>query len=154
MIGENYDHYRELWIADYRHKVMEEPKQKVEGAFNWMALFLGFVWFAYRRMYGFVFCIVMFFVGLSFVAKLYDLDIIAMLAVWLGMAICSKDLYLSHLVVGARKISALPNRERQERFLRWRKGTSYAFAFSVGLLFVTLNLIAIILAVHFKQSGF
>lgn len=49
-IGKNYDHYREIWLKDYRKK---RRVRKMLVGFHWNALgvLCWPAWFAYRKMY-------------------------------------------------------------------------------------------------------
>ena len=141
MIGkEKYDHFRELWLSQYASAVMGEKKKKVEGSFNWLALTASpLAWYGYRRMYALVFSLCGIFVALSFGDYFFGMDTsLPLMVVFLILVFMSKDMYLGHLVSCTKKIDAMPNQERVEEFLKWRKGPSVALA-----TFTTLFLIAI-----------
>ena len=131
MIGkEKYDHFRELWLSSYASSVMGEPKKKIEGKFNWLALIASpLVWYAYRRMYALVFSLCGVFAVLSFVKLFFDIDTIpGLMAVFLVLVFTSKNIYLGHLVRCTKKIDAMSSQEKVANFLKWRKSTSTGLA--------------------------
>lgn len=155
MIGKNYDHYREYWLADYRRKIMREPKQKIKGSFNWLAFFLTPAWFGYRRMYAWILGLSVAMGCLAFIEEYFELEAStgSMTGIGIAFALLSKGLYLQHLVKCTEKIDGMPNRERKERFMTLRSGVSIALSIlSVQFLLVVVFL-GLILAEYLKTGA-
>lgn len=157
MIGaKKYDHFRELWIANYKYKVMgETSKPKVKGKLNWLALIATpMAWYGYRRMYGLVFSLCGIFALLSFVDLFFGVDTsIGMMIVLLVLIFTSKDMYLGHLVRCTKKIDAMPNQERVDNFLKWRNGTSAGLAvITTTFIFGIMTYVSVIMAIELTKA--
>lgn len=151
IIGENYDHYRELWLAQYDRIVNNEPKKKVKGAFNWLALLSFLVWAAYRKLYSSFFALFVLMVALSFAEAYYDANLSAGLTgIWIVFAFISKDLYLLHLVSVARKLDRMQDEDKKERFLKRREGVSKLYAWLSIPVFIVINSIAVFIALALR----
>lgn len=154
MVGDNYDHYRELWLSNYAYGVMNEPKTKVKGKTNWLAIVASpIVWLAYRRMYAPALGFVATLVALVFCEQYFDFSIgSGMGGAMLVLAFMSKDMYFDHIVRCTRKIDAMPNQERVDQFLKWRKGTSILFAVMVVPIFIALCFGALVLGAELSGN--
>lgn len=154
MIGKNYDHYFDLWISDYKYNVLNEPKKKVKGSFNWLALLAApLVWFAYRRMYTYYFVTALMFCAMTFVENYYDLNSVSLLGAMLVFVIYSKDFYFGHLVGCIKKIDSMPNNERRASYLHWRRGVSVLYAFLAVPVFFVFGFVTILLAECLKDAN-
>ncbi len=156
MIGEEkYDHYHELWLSNFSSSVIGEPRSKIEGTFNWLALWASpLAWYGYRRMYGLVFSLCGIFTLLSFVDLLFGVDTsIGMMAVFLVLIFTSKDLYLGHLQRCTKKIDAMSSQEQGDNFLKWRNGTSTGLAvFTTLFLLVVSTYVAIMMSIQLSEA--
>jgi len=138
MIGKNYDHYRELWIANYYQGVMGEPKKKVKGRTNWLAIVAYPIWFAYRKMYAIFFGICVAMAAISFGEVYFNYEIPA--SAYSGtiiLAFMAKDIYFEHLIKQVKKVDNMPNKERKESFYKWHGGVSIIFAILSLPIFLT-----------------
>lgn len=149
MIGENYHHYRELWLAKFEYKVLDGPKPQVKGWFNWLAL-LGFIiWAGYRKLYAFYWSFVLMIAALIFAEVYYGFEIRpgAFIGMNVALAILSKDLYFQHLVACTKKLDKMQDDDKKAAFIAKRAGTSNLFAYlsfpiAVIILVVAVNLAA------------
>lgn len=156
MIGEEkYDHFRTLWLSRYASAVNGEPKKKIEGSFNWLALFASpLAWYGYRRMYALVFSLCGVFAALSFFDLYLGFDTsIPMTIAFLVLVFMSKDMYLGHLVRCTKKIDAMQDKEAAEEYLKWRKGPSTALAVLTTLFLLAVTLyVAVIMALELSEA--
>ncbi|MGH1375343.1 MAG: DUF2628 domain-containing protein [Alphaproteobacteria bacterium] len=131
---------------------MREPKKKVRGSFNWLALFCFFIWTGYRRMYAVTLTVGLVVAGLCFVEEYYDLSSASLAGVWIGTAFISKELYFGHILSCMKKIDAMPNAERVESYLKWRNGTSIVGTILALPVVIALMFLAVILAQYLKNG--
>lgn len=152
IIGENYHHYRELWLAKFDYKVMGGPKPKVKGSFNWLAL-LGFIlWAGYRKLYAFYWCFVLMVAALIFAEVYYNFEIRpgAFIGMNVALAILSKDLYFQHLVACAKKLDTMQDEEKRVAFIARRAGVSKLYGYLAFPVALVIIFIAVMLAQGLK----
>lgn len=149
LIGKNYDHYRELWLARYRYIVLKEPKQKVKGAFNWLGFLLPPVWLGYRRMYTILFILLAVVATLVFVEVYYAQGITPLIGLAVLFGFFGKDFYLEHVIKSAAKMN---NHKNVDAFLKWHAGTSIMWASLALPISLALNIAAAITASYLSGN--
>ncbi|MBL4805017.1 MAG: DUF2628 domain-containing protein [Alphaproteobacteria bacterium] len=142
LIGKNYDLYRAVWVREFDKVVNKETRDRVKGAFNWLALISFPIWAAYRKMYMYFFVYAGIMAAITFFEEyyLYTLPAGALLPVYIILAIMSRDLYLHHLVELDKKMDMLRDFKKEE-FIKHHGGVSKLYAWLALPAFIILMLV-------------
>lgn len=155
MIGENYDHYRELWLSKFDSAVNKAPKKKIKGAFNWLALGCFMIWAAYRKMYGLFWTVLLMLSALTFAEIYYDFDgTKGLTGAWIVLAFMSKDMYFQHLLGAVKKLDKMESQDERDRFLKRREGVSKLYAWLAFPVFCIVSIFVIAIASYISGNPF
>ena len=129
LIGDKYDHYRELWLETFDRKVNKAEKVKIKGRFNWLALLSYIIWAAYRKMYAHYLAFLFLMAALTFAEVYFGFEVPsgAFVGMFIALALMSKDFYFGNLVEYVKKLDAMDEGER-ESYIALRAGTSKLYA--------------------------
>ena len=147
LIGDNYDHYKAVWLEKFNRVMSGTEKEKIKGRFNWLALLSYPVWAAYRKMYAQYITFVALMAALTFAEVYFDFSVPpgAFIGMFIVFAIMSKDIYLMNLVNHAKKLDKMDANER-EKYIALRTGTSKLYAWLSLPVFIAVLAVSAILA--------
>ncbi len=150
-IGKNYQHYKEIWSADYA-KYGKPERIMASMHFNLLALLMPPAWFAYRKMWTVLLIWLGAICGLTVVAAVTGIDIPG--GTWTGMniviALMSKGMYFDHVTKFFEANKNLPG-PALDRAIERQGGTSAGMAI-LGTVFSVLVIIAVEIGCYFYTN--
>jgi hypothetical protein len=150
-IGKNYQHYKEIWSADYT-KYGKPERMVASMHFNLLALLMPPAWFAYRKMWKVLLIWLGAICGLTVVATVSGVDIPG--GAWTGVniviALMSKGMYFDHVTKFFEANKNLPG-PALDRAIERQGGTSAGMAI-LGTVFSVLVIIAVEIGCYFYTN--
>ena len=151
-IGNNYEHYRDLWTADYaKHGKPERIMTSMH--FNLLALLMPPAWFGYRKMWVVLWSWLGLICGMTVLDEIFNADIPA--ASWtvanVVVAILCKGAYFDHVVKFFETNKNLPG-PALERAIQRQGGTSVGMAFLACFISLIVILAVEVACYHYTNT--
>ncbi len=139
LVGQNYDHYRDLWLQHEQKLKGERKKIEVKGRINWLAFIYLPAWLGYRKMHLVYWIFVISFSALSFYEIYYDTELLkSSTPIYAFFAANAKSIYLQHIIHYAKSYKKLPNKERKIAYIKNFGGASKVLAWFYGVSYIVL----------------